>query len=167
MKSRIALTVLIFFSTLFSGLAQIIPGGGIIYGDDIEEVGINLRAYKFLNERICFGPEFTYFNKHQTVIGGEEAEIGLWEINFNTHYIFEVGEGLGVYPLTGLNFSREVEKMEGHSDVVESVVGLNLGFGAHYEKNRLLFYAEYDRLISDLGQNSFTVGVLFILGKED
>lgn len=100
-------------------------------------------------------------------MGGEEAEIGLWEINFNTHYIFEVGEGLGVYPLTGLNFSREVEKVEGHSDVVESVVGLNLGFGAHYEKNRLLFYAEYDRLISDLGQNSFTVGVLFILGKED
>ncbi|MBO3697969.1 outer membrane beta-barrel protein [Roseivirga sp. E12] len=167
MKSRIVLIALFYCMALSPVFAQIIPGGGIIYGDDIEEVGINLRAYKFFNERICFGPEFTYFNKHQTVIGGEQAEIGLWEINFNAHYIFEVGEGLGLYPLTGLNFSREVEKVEGHSNLSESVLGFNLGFGAHYEKNKLLFYAEYDRLISDLGQNSFTVGVLFILGKED
>lgn len=167
MKPRITLTIIFIFAAISTSNAQIIPGGGIIYGDDIEEVGINLRAYKFVNEKICFGPEFTLFNKHNTVIGGENAEIGLWEINFNAHYIFEIGEGLGVYPLTGVNFSREVEKVEGHSDVKESVLGLNAGFGAHYEKNKLLFYAEYDRLISDLGQNSFTLGVLFILGKDD
>ncbi len=167
MKSRVSITVLIFFASFSTALSQIIPGGGIIYGDDIQEAGVNLRAYTFVNERICFGPEFTLFNKHKTTIGGEEAEIGLWEINFNTHYIFEVGEGLGLYPLTGLNFSREVERVEGHNDVAESVLGFNLGFGAHYEKNKLLFYVEYDRLISDLGQNSFTVGLLFVLGKED
>lgn len=166
MKSKsicILLFCLLFNSQVRS---QIIAGGGILYGEDIEEAGINLRAYTFIGDRICFGPELTLFNKHKTTIGGESAEIGLWEVNFNGHYIFEIGEGLGVYPLTGINFSREIERVEGHADVKEAVIGINAGFGAHYEKNKALFYVEYDRLISDLGQNSFTIGVLFHLGKK-
>lgn len=146
--------------------AQILLGGGPMYGDDIEEIGVNLRTYTFIGERICFGPEFTIFGNHDTMIDGETAELGLWEINFNGHYIFEVREGLGLYPVVGLNFSREVEKVEGHDDVIESVFGTNLGFGVHYEHKNLILYTEYDRLFSDLRQNSFTIGVLFHLRKK-
>jgi len=166
MKFRLALIVLL--SILFNGQAvsQILLGGGPLYGDDIEEIGINLRAYTFIGDKICFGPEFTAFGKHNTIIGGEDAEIGLWEANFNGHYIFEVSEGLGLYPVAGFNYSREIEKVEGHTDVIEDAFGLNFGFGVHYEYEKMIFYAEYDHLFSDLRQNSFTVGVLFHLGKK-
>ena len=153
-----------FFNTI---KAQVLLGGGPIYGDDISELGINLRAYTFLGENICLGPEFTRFGRHDALIGGDPGEVGLWEVNFNGHFIFEVGEGLGVYPLTGLNYSREVEMREGHEDEVISAFGANVGLGLHYETRSAVLYAEYDRLISDLGQNSFTVGILFFLGKSE
>ena len=137
-----------------------------MYGDDIEEIGANLRLYTFIGDRICFGPEFTIFGNHNTMIDGDAAELGLWEVNFNGHFIFEVGEGLGLYPVTGLNYSREVERVEGHADVVEDAFGVNLGFGVHYELKNTILYTEYDRLFSDLRQNSFTIGILFHLGKK-
>ena len=137
-----------------------------MYGDDIEEFGLNLRAYTFLNDKICFGPEFTLFGNHDTMIDGEEAEVGLYEINFNGHYIFEVGEGLGLYPVAGFNYSRELERIDGHADVIEDALGVNLGMGLHYETGKLILYTEYDRLFSELRQNSFTIGLLFHLGKK-
>lgn len=166
MKLKLILVLLLSFLCNAKGISQILLGGGPLYGDDIEEIGINLRAYTFIGDKICFGPEFTTFSKHNTIINGEEAEIGLWEANFNGHYIFEVSEGLGLYPVAGLNYSREVEKVEGHSDVIEDAFGLNFGFGVHYEHKNMIFYTEYDHLFSDLRQNSFTVGVLFHLGKK-
>lgn len=167
MKSKLFLVLfamLLCFS--FSSKAQILLGGGPLYGDDIEEIGINLRAYTFIGDKICFGPEFTAFRNHNTMINGEDVELGLWEVNFNGHYIFEVAEGLGLYPVGGLNYSREVERVEGHSDVIEDAFGVNLGFGVHYEHKKIILYTEYDRLFSNLRQNSFTVGILFHLGKE-
>lgn len=137
-----------------------------MYGDDIEEFGLNFRAYTFVNDKICFGPEITVFGNHDTVISGEEAELGLWEVNFNAHYIFEAAEGLGIYPVAGLNYSRERERVEGHDDLIEDAFGVNLGMGLHYEVNKMVFYTEYDRLFSNLHQNSFTIGVLFHLGKK-
>ncbi|MCE7997189.1 MAG: porin family protein [Roseivirga sp.] len=166
MKLRLLLGAILMFGIAKRANAQLLVGGGPLYGDDIEEVGSNLRLYTFIGDKICFGPEFTAFGKHDTMIDGEQAELGLWEINFNGHYIFEVGEGLGLYPVAGLNYSKERETIEGHDDVVEDALGVNLGFGVHYELNRFILYTEYDRLFSDLRQNSFTVGILFHLGKK-
>lgn len=146
--------------------AQLLVGGGPLYGDDIEELGANIRLYTFVGDKICFGPEFTAFGKHDTMIDGEAAELSLWEVNFNGHYIFEVSEGLGLYPVAGFNYSKETEAIAGHADAIEDAFGINLGIGVHYELNKLIVYTEYDRLFSDLSQNSFTVGVLFHLGKK-
>lgn len=163
---RLIFILLISFCFVQQGMSQLLLGGGPLYGDDIEELGANLRVYTFIGDKICFGPEFTFFGKHDTMIDGEPAELGLWEINFNGHYIFEVNEGLGLYPVAGFNYSKETEMLEGHDDVIEDAFGVNLGFGVHYEVNKFIFYTEYDRLFSDLRQNSFTIGVLFHLGKQ-
>ena len=157
--------ILLSFTFFQTAQAQLLLGGGPIYGDDISEFGLNLRAYTFVGEHICFGPEFTKFGNHEALIDGDPGEVGLWEVNFNGHFIFEVNEGLGIYPLTGLNYSREVEMVERHEDEVISAFGANVGLGVHYETHKTVLYAEYDRLLSDLGQNSFTVGILFFLGK--
>lgn len=166
MKLRLLFAALAVLGITRQANAQLLVGGGPLYGDDIQELGANLRLYTFIGDKICFGPEFTAFGKHDATIDGEQAELSLWEVNFNGHYIFEVGEGLGLYPVAGLNYSKETETIEGHDDVVEDALGVNLGFGVHYELNKLILYTEYDRLFSDLSQNSFTIGVLFHLGKK-
>ena len=166
MRLRLIFALLISVCFFHQASAQLLLGGGPLYGDDIEEFGANLRLYTFVGDNICFGPEFTLFGKHNTVIDGDPAELSLWEVNFNGHYIFEVNHGLGIYPVAGLNYSRETEVIEGHDDVIENAFGVNLGLGVHYEYNQFIFYTEYDRLFSDLRQNSFTLGVLFHLGKQ-
>lgn len=166
MIKRLFFALLTVLCVSNQGVAQLLVGGGPLYGDDIEEFGANFRVYTFIGDKICFGPEFTAFGKHNITVDGDPAELGLWEVNFNGHYIFEVSEGLGLYPVAGLNYSKETETIEGHGDVVEDAFGVNLGLGIHYEFNKLIFYTEYDRLFSDLSQNSFTVGVLFHLGKK-
>lgn len=166
MKLRPLFTALVVLGVCTQAKAQLLVGGGPLYGDDIEELGANLRLYTFIGDKICFGPEFTAFGKHETVIDGDPAELSLWEVNFNAHYIFEVNEGLGLYPVAGLNYSKETEDIEGHSDLTEDAFGVNLGFGVHYELQKFIVYTEYDRLFSDLSQNSFTLGVLFHLGKK-
>lgn len=52
--------------------------GWPLYGDDIEEPGANLRLYTFVGAKICFGPEFITFGKHETTIDGDSAELSLW-----------------------------------------------------------------------------------------
>ena len=141
-----------------------------VYGDDIQEPGFNLRAYYNLkNERICFGPEFTLFKNHIEEHGNGEIELSLFELNFNVHYIFEISEKFGVYPLTGLNFSREREEPSAVSEesVTEEKWGLNLGFGAHYPVRDFTFFVEYDHLFSDLNQNTYTAGVFYTFGRKE
>ncbi len=166
MTQRIFSTLILLFITTQPAKAQLLVGGGPLYGDDIKELGANLRLYTFIGDKICFGPEFTAFGKHDTMIDGDPAELSLWEVNFNAHYIFEVSEGLGFYPVAGLNYSKETETIQGHNDLTEDAFGVNLGFGVHYELHKFIVYTEYDSLFSDLSQNSFTVGILFHLGKK-
>ena len=147
--------------------AQLLIGAAGIYGDDIQEPGVNLRLYYYNNGKICFGPEFSLFNSHKEIVDGEEVTTKLWEFNFNGHYIFETTERLGLYPLVGLNVSRETEDIEGLGRVAEETsLGVNVGAGAHYVFNRFLLFAEYDYLISNLHQNSFQVGFLIHLGRK-
>ncbi len=81
------------------------------YGDDIENFGINARAYiNSNNHRFCIGPEFTYFFQDTRVDGDDREEVNLFEVNFNGHYIFELTKKLGFYPLTGLNSARKKKK---------------------------------------------------------
>jgi len=145
-------------------------GGGFIYGDDIKEPGINLRAYYNLpGNRVCFGPEYSTFLTHKEEIDGEDIKIDLYELNFNGHFIFEVTHKFAVYPFTGLNFSREKEEIEISGTIkthTQKEFGLNLGFGAHYAYYDFAFFAEFGHLFSDLSQNSITIGVFYTLGKK-
>lgn len=165
-QSRLILSILIFIFQYQLGYSQFLLGVGAVYGDDIQEPGMNVRATYFTHERICFGPEFTIFQSHQVQKDGEDIELNLWEVNFNGHYVFELTHHLGIFPLVGLNISREREEIESPDESLvlrETAWGVNLGFGAHYGVGRFLFFAEYDYLFSDLSQSSFIGGVAFII----
>ena len=143
-------------------------GAGLAYGDDIKEPGINVRGYYNLaGNRICFGPEFTYFKKRTENSASEELDVSLFELNFNAHYIFEVNHKLGVYPIVGLNYSQEKEKYAdtGEEDTLKKW-GANLGIGTHYAVNKFTAFLEYDHLFSNLSQNTFILGVFYTFGEK-
>lgn len=147
-------------------------GGALIYGDDIGEFGGHARAYYNLkNDKICFGPEFSQFSKKKITVGSEEITARLREVNFNLHYIFELNETWGVYPLVGLNMSFVNEEItnisSGHTETHKAEeFGTNLGIGLHKNVNRWMIFGEFDRLFSDLSQNSFLIGAFFTFGKK-
>ena len=103
------------------------------------------------------------------MIGGEEVTKKLSEINFNAHYIFEVAEKWGVYPLTGLNVSFETEEFTTAGDRESEELtrwGANLGIGIHRPVGNWVIFGEFDHLFSDLAQNSIVLGAFITLGKQ-
>lgn len=146
-------------------------GGGAVYGDDIENIGIHFRGYYNLaDNKVCFGPEFSNFFKKTETIQGEEISKRLSELNFNVHYIFEISEHWGLYPLTGTNISFEKEEVEvGLLKETEELTefGINLGFGAHRQFGNLILFMEYDHLFSKLSQNSFLLGAFITFGRRE
>ncbi|MDT0605434.1 hypothetical protein [Croceitalea rosinachiae] len=126
--------------------------------------GINLRAYLGTSPTFCFGPEVSVF-PYQTT--SDEYETNLFEVNFNAHYVFELAHRFGVYPLSGFNYTNENERSLMHSDEVEkhNALGINYGLGTHYSINRVLLFAEFKGVISELSDEFFTIGAVILLKK--
>ncbi len=146
-------------------------GVAAVYGDDIEQLGINTRFYlNSTNHRFCLGPEFSWFPTSSSTHNTETIEKDLIEFNFNAHVNLKLVNKLMFYPLAGLNYSREKEA-EFLSGVLEKQetyheFGANLGMGLHYNLTQhWLLYVEYDHLFSNLSQNTFTAGVLVGFGQ--
>jgi len=151
---------------LFVGILQVnaqglVTGIGVTYGSEINYGGFNLREYYFVNHRICLGPEVSYFPKHN--LHGHEAS--LLELNITGHYIFELTETIGFYPLTGLNYSIEETTIHEHS-TIEKAFGINLGAGFHYKINNILPFVEYKYITENLAQHVYSIGTLIMFGKK-
>ncbi|WP_190808928.1 outer membrane beta-barrel protein [Flagellimonas sp. S3867] len=163
------LILLLYLSFLDTSAQSWSLGGGAVYGDDIENIGIHFRGYYNLpNNKVCFGPEYSNFFEKSETENGEETNKSLNEINFNIHYIIEISEHWGLYPLTGANLSFEKEEIE--IDLIKqsedtSKFGVNLGFGIHRQVGNMVLFAEYDHLFGNLSQNSFLLGVFVIFGE--
>jgi len=128
--------------------------------------GVNGRAYYGLNERFCFGPEVSYF-PYQSI--DSEYEKSILDLNFNAHYIFEVGEKIGLYPLTGLNYTIEEERLidDNNENEEEEEFGLNYGVGIHYNIEKVFVFAEFKGIIGSLGDEFLTVGAIIPLKKKE
>ena len=130
-----------------------------------ELYGINTRVFYAINEHFCFGPEASIFPFQEI---DEEFEKSIVDLNVNAHYIFEITHGLGVYPLSGINYTIEQERLIEHNDASEKIqeIGLNYGFGAHYKINNIFLFAEFKGIIGQLSAEFITAGVLFNLPKK-
>ena len=128
--------------------------------------GGNFRAYLGTSPTFCFGPEISVFPYQTTT---EEYETSLFEVNLNAHYVFELAHRFGVYPLSGLNYTNENERSLMHSDEIEkhNALGINYGVGAHYSINRVLLFAEFKGIISELSDEFFTIGAVIVLKKPE
>ena len=121
-------------------------GIGIPYSFELETVGINARAYYNLTEKICFGPEASYFKKDDKTIK---------DVEFVGHYIFET-KWVGIYPLIGINYTQETE----HEHTIDAF-GVVYGAGTHRNFGNFTTFIEYSRVQSALKDHVFSMGVFY------
>ena len=126
--------------------------------------GANLRAYYGINKQFCFGPEVSYF-PYQDI--DEEYQLSIVDLNFNAHYIFEIDHKLGIYPLSGINYTIEKERLIEDKDrtAQEEEFGLNYGLGVHYNFGHFFLFGEFKGIVGQLNDHFVTVGAIFSIKR--
>ncbi len=136
-------------------------GGGLSYGSEIEEPGINLRASGALSSGIMFGADFNYF------FPGDDGsfDVDVYGVNGNLSFLIHAGEVVYLYPLVGINYTSVRTEFVGFTET-RSEVGANVGGGFGFNFGAISPFLEYKYVISNYDQNVLTVGVLFNLSRQ-
>jgi len=161
------LFVILFFMTICLVLshAQIELGGGLAFGTEIENLGIQARGRISLDENFKIVPNLTYFFTDDN----ELFDTNYFSIDGDVHYVFDL-ESVELYPLAGINIGIVRVEYDGpgssniDSDDSDTELGLNIGGGALYQINdQLTGFGELKFVISDFDQAVITAGVLVSL----
>lgn len=103
-------------------------GAGLIYGSEIEQLGIRADGYYRINEEFRIGGALGYFFPNDYGAG----DLTWFEIDLNGNYIFYEEEEWTIYGLAGLNIMIiSIDPDIGDSDS-NSEIGLNIGGGLEY-----------------------------------
>ena len=126
--------------------------------------GANFRTYYGLNKQFCFGPEVSYFPFQEI---DEEYQLSIVDLNFNAHYIFEINHELGVYPLSGFNYTIEKERLinDNNKSIQVEELGLNYGLGLHYNFGNFYLFGEFKGIVGQLNDHFLTLGAIFSLKR--
>ena len=139
---------------------SIIVGFGPTFEINSGLTGINGRLYYGVNESFCFGPEISYF-PYQSIDKGYEKYV--LDLNINAHYIIELSEKNGFYPLSGINYTIEKKRLVEENDEheKENEFGLNYGAGLHYKFKNLFLFTEFKGIIGHLDDEFITIGLIY------
>ncbi len=158
--------------------AQTTVGGGIAYGTEIENMGINLTGQYFIKDNLAIAASFTYYFPKDfgadLSIGGEDFKIKWYEINANANYYFNMEGNIKAYALGGLNMSIiSIPTFNiggvfgggtGVKNVSSSKIGLNIGAGADFNLGKNITpFAQLKYVLSDFDQLQILAGVRFNL----
>ncbi len=137
-------------------------GGGISYGFDIEEIGIQLSGTYGLNENMRLGADIVYYLIGNENFFGEEISTTALEVNFNYHYIFYNENDLTLYGIgtLGIHYIKSSFSIAGFSeDFSDTELGLGLGAGLEYNLGSVALYAEPRIFLSGFDQLALSAGV--------
>ncbi|MEP5341364.1 MAG: outer membrane beta-barrel protein [Algibacter sp.] len=139
--------------TIIVGLAPTLELNETLYG-------VNGRVYYGLNDTFCFGPEISYF-PYQNI--DDDYEKSIIDLNINAHYIFELSEKWGLYPLSGINYTIEKERLINQNNDSEKIdeFGINYGVGIHYKISDLYVFSEFKGIIGQLNAEFISAGIIF------
>lgn len=73
-------------------------GLNLNYGSKPKNVGIGAKFQYGITDAIRIEPSFNYYL--------EKDGFGLWDVNANFHYLFNVAEKVNVYPLVGIGYAN-------------------------------------------------------------
>jgi len=136
--------------------AQLSVGGGLAYGSDLEEIGLQVRGIYSIADQWRAGADLIYY------LDGIEG-LSYYEINANGHFVFTGSDGKFLaYALAGLNYFRvSVLNFGGGSEI-----GLNLGGGAQFMfSDSISGLLELKYVIGDADQFVAGLGVMFEIGN--
>ncbi|MCX6233809.1 MAG: outer membrane beta-barrel protein [Bacteroidetes bacterium] len=151
-------------------------GGGLAYGSEIKNLGLNILGTYDITDNIRVAPNLTIFMPHKDEFIGWTYKLGLWELNLDAHYIIPVNNDMfDVYPLAGINIAFLTSKGEVTDPTLQGnpvyefstsdvKFGLNLGVGGEYPiSEQLGVFLELRYAISDFDQFVVKTGVAYRL----
>ena len=160
-----AFGVLLLIGIGSTATAQIQLGGGLAYGTEIENIGIQVGGTYAINDEIRAAADIVYYFTGEDVPG---VDFNWLEINANGHYMFVDEEDLDFYALGGINFTRLSYDFPNNEffdlDDSQTEVGLNVGAGLEYAVNFGNLYAEVKYVLSDADQLVLSGGVRILIG---
>ena len=162
--SMLLFMLLISVGAMQTVQAQLQIGGGLIYGTEIEEFGIQGNATLNIPGPIRLAADIGIF----FVDDVGNLDTSLWEINFNGHYLFPGIPKANVYGLAGINIvtaSVEGQVLGVTFDESDSELGLNVGGGAEIPIGFAKLFGELKYVLGDADQAVFTGGLRFSIGK--
>ena len=159
--------------------AQTTLGGGLAYGSEIENIGIDLTGQYFIKDNLAIEAAFVYyfpkdFGDGLSSVDGEDYKIKWYEINANVNYYFNMTGNIKAYGLGGLNMSIvsvptfNLGSIFGGGAGVKnestSKIGLNIGGGADFDLGKNFTpFAQIKYVLSDFDQLQILGGVRFNL----
>ncbi len=176
MKKVLLIALIPVLCLIFShqAAAQISVGGGLTYGLDIEDIGIQVGGTYDLTPEMRVGADIIYWLTGEDI---DELGMGLeerysttfLEVNFNFNYLFHEQDALTLYGIGSLGvhyFSFKDELwVSGTSHAQDSFsdsdteIGLGLGVGAEYDIGAVKLYAEPRIFLSGFDQFALAAGV--------
>lgn len=169
MKTKLFLTTVLLFligTSVSSAQTETRLGAMVVYGTEIENVGIGVNAEFPIMENLTISPGFIYYlPKEETGV-----DINWWELNGNANYYFLNEESFGFYGIAGLNYSHVSIDFDGPTfggssmETSDGRFGLNLGAGANFNiGGSITPFAEAKYVIIDGSQLVIGAGVRFVL----
>ena len=137
-------------------------GGGIAYGFDIEEIGIQLGGTYSLNEDMRLGVDIIYWLIGDDSLMGESFSYTFLEVNANFHYIFYNEDALMFYGIgtLGIHYADvSIDVMGFSGSESDTELGLGIGAGVEYDLGSVKLYAEPRFFLSGFDQFALSAGV--------
>jgi len=151
----IAIVALALFTTSNIN-AQYKVGGGLVYGSDINNIGISVNAGYNFTENWVGEADFTYFFKNNMV--------KFSALDFDANYILD----MGLYPIAGINLTFvgiDIPEMDlgeygsfGGTSASSTEFGINIGVGYNVSISDVLVLSPEMRYTLG-GANYFRAGV--------
>jgi opacity protein-like surface antigen len=132
LTTALALLLFILVSTpAFAQEGTIELGPGLVYGGQVEKLGLKLDGYYTINENIRAGVDLTYYFPETNSIGGTDVTSNFFTIDLLGNYIFYSEDEISAYGIAGLNLAFASAKAGGNK-TSNNEMGLTLGGGAEY-----------------------------------
>lgn len=158
----VTLFLIVAYSTT-SQAQDVDLGAGLIYGSEIENVGLQARADVGLSDSWRLAPAFNFFFPKE--IGN--VDFTWFAINLDANYIIPVeSDVVSLYGIGGLNiaFLTVDDPVVDFDDDTNTELGLNLGIGAEFNiESSVTPFFELKYVIGDADQAVLAAGVKFPL----